>query len=145
MIFKEDKEKDSIFLLAWTEFKVRTFTIMAVFKRLELYRLHKAVNFSFAETTKRQRRQYGPLRRPKCAGGMTQDEALIYCYKPDLKCKVSGRVCYKYLYCKVGGKDEIKPIALSPPIMASMSSTGSDNCLEFHDWVNVVCCEYVCR
>ena len=83
-----------------------------------------------------------PFGRKKCDGGMDYDTALGYCVKPTLKCKVETRTCYKWVECSVGGPDEIAPPSLSRSISARMLS---NNCIEFHGWANVVCCQYECQ
>ena len=81
-----------------------------------------------------------PYGRKRCDGGMNLSAALNYCIKPNIKCKVETRTCHKWVECPVGGVDEIPPFVL----YSVSTKVLANNCKEFHAWVNVVCCQYVC-
>lgn len=93
--------------------------------------------------------------RKLCPGGMDLSTAYQYCVKPDLKCKVTGTVCYKYEICPVGGQGEPPPPFVGqqniPDINLNVIGGGGPNsqpksrCWTDHIYRAIVCCEYICK
>ncbi len=80
-----------------------------------------------------------------CHGGMDLDTAYEQCNKPDLKCKVTGKTCNKYVICNVGFGPGEQP----PPYLFSaakvFSTSNGDICWRDHIYRAIVCCEYICQ
>ena len=109
----------------------------------QLYTVPKKLFFSFAETANRLRRQAIPYVGKICDGGMDYDTALRYCDKPDLKCKVATRTCYKWVTCPGGGGSEAPPSSLMA-VNSLVVEVPSNGCLERHVYADVSCCKYEC-
>lgn len=99
--------------------------------------------FSFAEIPNRLRRQAIPYVGKICDGGMDYDTALRYCDKPDLKCKVATRTCYKWVTCPGGGGSEAPPSSLMA-VNSLVVEERSNGCLEQHVYADINCCRYEC-
>lgn len=73
-----------------------------------------------------------------CPDGMDLSAAYEHCSKPDFKCKVTGRTCYKYVICSVGGTNE------PPPPYVGRTFGLRNPCFEDHIYAAITCCEYIC-
>lgn len=93
------------------------------------------------EITRRMRRRRSCGMNCLCPGGMDLSTAFNYCWKPDLKCKVQTRTCYKFVTCPVGGPSERPP----PSVVNTFRTNDGDLCWEHHIFSNIVCCEYICQ
>ncbi|KAL9957734.1 hypothetical protein ACROYT_G034670 [Oculina patagonica] len=118
--------------------------------KYRIYYVRKTLNSLTAtriekeERTNRKRRQARNGINKLCPDGMDLNTAYQRCNTPDLKCKVTGRNCYKYVICGVGGPSQPPPPHVQKRALEKRQAS-SDPCWQEHNWSAITCCEYICN
>jgi len=150
MVITETRRVDTTWIIGSevTDRSVLSDELAQFCAKYQIYHVKKAPDSLAAtrikteENTNRKRRQSNGI-NTLSSGGMTLSTAYQYCSNPKLKCRVTGRTCYKYVICDVGGPNHPPPPYLRPQLNVVVNSAGN-LCRQEHIWRAIVRCEYIC-